>query len=96
LPVETQTKQSCVIQNATKLAGKAWFLCTKQKIRAAGASGAEVTYLGQTIQHQLGGMVAAAGMTAVECLACVQTGSCWQPSTVKHTSHQVLLMSSLK
>ena len=69
---------------------------TKHKLRAAVASGAEVTYLGHTFQHQLGGMAAAAGMTAVGCLACVQTKSCWQLSTVKHTSHQLLLMSSPK
>ena len=53
------------------------------------ASVAEMTYLGNTSQHQLGGMVAAAGMTAVECLACVQADSCWLLSTVKQTSHQL-------
>ena len=88
LLVVTQNKQSCVIQNAASLAGRAWFLCVKQKLGAVVASRVEVTYLGHTSKHHLGGMVAAAGMTAVECLACVQTDPCWQLSTVKHTSNQ--------
>jgi len=41
-------------------------------------------YLGQSVQYHLSDMVAAACMTAVGCLACVQTDSCWQPPKARH------------